>query len=126
MLDFRQMPCSHGTAVTSERRVHRRVRGGFDGSWERASENAIARPGRIANLSEGGCLMETASLPPPGELLHLHLDLPVIGRTSLSAQVAHYQQGDRGVGLRFVDVALVSQGSLQQAVEHLIAEEQDQ
>ncbi len=106
--------------MTTERRVHSRVPGGFHGNWHRAPKaGALAGGyGIVGNLSVGGCFLETRESLPPGARVRLQLDLPLVGWTWLSAQVVHTHP-NRGFGVRFVDPTPRDQEALARAVEHL-------
>jgi hypothetical protein len=56
-----------------ERRKARRVTVPFDGGWEGASGR---RPCRIADLSTGGCFVETLNPPAVGETVNVTISLP--------------------------------------------------
>ncbi len=108
--------------MTHERRVHPRVRGPFDGRWQRVSrhDSSVTRSSRVADLSVGGCFCEALELLPRGERLRLDLHLPVAGWMSLSGEVVH-SQPDRGFGVRFVNLGTDHQDALARAVEHVQA-----
>ena len=109
--------------MTTERRVHSRVPGGFYGNWRRAWRPgaSVAGDGIVANLSVGGCFLEARESLPPGARVRLQLDLPLAGWTWLSSQVVHTHP-NRGFGVRFVDPTPRDQEALARAVEHLSQE----
>ncbi len=72
--------------MTTERRVHARVPGGFHSNWY-----LVAGYGIVGNLSVGGCFLEARDSLPPGARVRLLLDLPLAGWTWLSSQVVHTQ-----------------------------------
>ncbi len=107
--------------MTTERRVHSRVPGGFHGNWHRASKRPLvlaAGEGIVGNLSVGGCFLEAREPLPSGTRVRLELDLPLAGWTWLSSQVVHTHP-NRGIGVRFVDPTPRDQEALARAVEHL-------
>ena len=81
---------------------------------------SVMDDGIVANLSVGGCFLETREPLPSGARVPLRLDLPLAGWTWLSSQVAH-SQPNRGFGVRLVDLTTRDQEALAQAVEHLRA-----
>ncbi len=108
--------------MTNERRVHPRVRGPFEGRWQRVSrhDSSVTRSSRIADLSVGGCFLEARELLPSGTRVRLQLDLPLAGWTWLSSQVVHTHPNS-GFGVRFVDLTTRDQEALARAVEHVQA-----
>ncbi len=100
--------------MTTERRVHSRVPGGFHGAL-------AAGDGIVANLSVGGCFLEGRESLPPGTRVRLQLDLPLAGWTWLSSQVVHTHL-NRGFGVRFVGPTPRDQEALARAVEHFSQE----
>ncbi len=104
--------------MTHERRVHPRVRGPFGGRWQRVSmyDSAVTRSSRIADVSVGGCFVESFATMLSGERVRLDLHLPVAGWMSLSGEVVHFQP-ERGFGVRFVNLGTEHQDALVRAVE---------
>ncbi len=108
--------------MRNEQRVHPRVRGPFVGRWQRVSmhDSAVTRSSRIADVSVGGCFLESFATMLRGERLRLDLYLPVAGWMSLSGEVVH-SQPERGFGVRFVNLGTKHQDALARAVEHVQA-----
>ncbi len=108
--------------MRNEQRVHARVRGPFVGRWQRVSmhDSAVTRSSRIADVSVGGCFLESFEAMLSGERLRLDLYLPVVGWMSLSGEVVHFQP-ERGFGVRFVNLGTDHQDALARAVDHVQA-----
>ena len=83
-------------------------------------DSAVTRSSRIADVSVGGCFVESFVTMLSGERLRLDLHLPVAGWMSLSGEVVH-SQPERGFGVRFVNLGTEHQDALARAVEHVQA-----
>ena len=83
---------------------------------------SVPKSGRVANLSRSGCFMETHDPLATGELVYLHLSLPVGGSMSVKGEVVHRQR--RGFGVRFVELTRENQEAVAQTLAHLSATDQ--
>jgi PilZ domain len=82
----------------SERRAHPRVKGPFEGWWDGAGRQS----GRITDLSEGGCFVDSVSHPPAGQVVFISIAIGS-GHIQLPAEVL-YGESNQGFAVRFVDV----------------------
>jgi hypothetical protein len=81
----------------AERRRHRRVPALFDVVWQGAAGRHEAR---TADLSLGGCFVDTIAQAAAGEAITLRLLLPAGGSIELRGEVT-YQFPNVGFGVRF-------------------------
>ena len=86
--------------MTSERRTQKRFNVCLDAIWDGARGNARVR---VADLSEGGCYIDSICQTMQGETLHLKLQLPNGEWLDLVGEVAH-SFARVGFGLRFIDM----------------------
>jgi len=80
-----------------ERRHHGRVPVRLDVLWESASVDSFSQ---IADVSPGGCFVNSAFRVTGGEALTLEVFLPRGGKVRLTGEVAH-QRWPVGFGVRF-------------------------
>lgn len=99
----------------SERRNEERFEVCLDAVWDGKSGNYTAR---IADLSEGGCYVDSLSGVGVGELLKFKLKLPDGNWLELTGVVAH-QTPPLGFGLRFVNLADPELEKLRSFIAHL-------
>src|SRR5687768_9703126 len=85
---------------TDERRKARRVTVPLEGGWGGASGN---RPCRIADLSTGGCFVESPSPPVVGEIVNVTITLPDGHLLQAVAEVT-YCFPAMGFGARFLSL----------------------
>ena len=86
--------------ATDERRKAPRVTVPFEGGWEGASGR---RPCRIADLSTGGCFVETLNPPAVGETVKVTVALPD-GHLLEAVTEVTYAFPSMGFGARFLDL----------------------
>jgi len=79
----------------AERRANPRVKGPFEGYWDGTG----IRPGRILDLSESGCFIESAALPPPGQPVTVSIRIGG-GQINLPGEVV-YGEADLGFAVCF-------------------------
>ena len=82
----------------SERRAHPRVKGPFDGWWDGSGRQS----GRIMDLSEGGCFVESITQPTVGQVVFISITIGA-GEIRLPADVL-YGESNQGFAVKFVDV----------------------
>lgn len=101
--------------MSQERRQHRRIVHPFEGSWTGASGSSRCR---IADISLGGCFVQTLATPSIGEDTTVTV---TIGNHALSFQgVVVYADRGMGFAVRFRDIPpdeLLELGRLLQALE---------
>jgi hypothetical protein len=85
----------------SERRTDTRLEVCLDAVWDGAPGN---RPTRVADLSEGGCYIDSMAEVYVGEFLYLKIRLPNGEWLELTGEVAHLTSR-LGFGVRFVDLS---------------------
>lgn len=99
---------------SSERRRHQRA-GPFEGAWSGASGGSVVR---ISDLSEGGCFVESLSVPSLSEKIQvaLALDLDEICVTG------HVTMADAGIGfgVQFTDLSAEQRDAIRGAVQQLL------
>jgi hypothetical protein len=86
-------------AAVSDRRVHPRFAGPFDG--RRVS--ALETPVRIYDLSRGGCFITSMHEQQPGIQMKLRIDLPGEGWITFSAETLP-RQNEFGFAVRFTAI----------------------
>ena len=82
----------------SERRVHPRIKGPFEGFWD----GSATREGRIVDLSVGGCFVESVS---PPDTSQQRVNVSVVtgsGQIEVVGEVIYVEAG-QGFAVRFVD-----------------------
>jgi PilZ domain-containing protein len=82
----------------SERRVHLRVKGPFEGYWDGSGTQA----GRIVDLSVGGCFVESVSPPDPSRQRATVTIMTSLGRLDVVGEVIYVEAG-LGFAVRFLD-----------------------
>jgi hypothetical protein len=87
--------------AADERRRARRLTVPLEGGWDGASGR---RPCRIADLSTGGCFVESFSLPGVGERVKVTIDLPD-GHAITAVTEVTYAFPSIGFGGRFIDLS---------------------
>jgi hypothetical protein len=85
----------HGGLV-SERRVHPRLKGPFEGSW-----GGSGRVDRIIDVSVGGCFVESVTTPPAAQQIRLSITFQ--GRPFTVRGVVLYSEQNYGFAVRFED-----------------------
>ncbi len=78
-----------------ERRVHPRLKGPFEGSWEGSS----ARVNRIIDVSVGGCFIESVTAPASAQ--HIRISISFAGRPFSLHGVVLYAEQNYGFAVRF-------------------------
>ena len=91
---FKMLP----SRTMSERRTETRFEASLDAVWDGTSSRF-----RVADLSEGGCYIDTICEAAIGEVLFFKVQLPNSDWLELSGEVAHCTRG-MGFGLRFVNL----------------------
>jgi hypothetical protein len=86
---------------TDERRKARRLTVPLEGGWQGASGR---QPCRIADLSTGGCFVESLTAPAVGEIVNVTISLPDGHRLEAVTEVT-YIYPSIGFGARFVNLA---------------------
>jgi hypothetical protein len=104
----------------SERRTDTRLEVCLDAVWDGAVGN---RHTRVADLSEGGCYIDSIAEVCIGELLYLKIQLPNGERLEVTGEVAHLVSR-LGFGVRFVDLASEQLQMLRRLITHF-EEQQD-
>jgi PilZ domain len=97
-----------------DRRSQERLEVCLDAVWDGSG----SRSARIADLSEGGCFVDTIGEAYTGELLTFHIQLPDGNWLDLKGEVAH-QMRPVGFGLRFVELSDEQREQLRQFLEFL-------
>lgn len=82
----------------SERRVHTRVKGPFEGFWGGSG----TRTGRIVDLSVGGCFVESISPPDPSRPRCMVSITTSSGQVEVAGEVIYVEAG-QGFAVRFLD-----------------------
>jgi len=103
-------------ATVSERRAHPRVKGPFEGWWDGAGRQT----GRITDLSEGGCFVDSVTQPPVGQVVLISIAIGP-GEIQLPAEVL-YGESHQGFAVRFVDVPEGILAVLRQELERRLSE----
>jgi hypothetical protein len=99
-----------------ERRRMPRASVPLEGEWDGASGHRV---GRIADISVGGCFVESVAMPAIGEALALRVTLP--GGIVLDVQgVVTYAALGMGFGVRFLDLNDEQQMLLDEAMQRLL------
>ncbi len=99
----------------SDRRTQNRLEVCLDAAWDGKSGNY---DGRITDLSEGGCYVDTLCEAYVGEILNFKFSLPAGAWLELTGQVAH-QNSRVGFGLRFINLSDEQLEKLQTLIAHL-------
>lgn len=101
--------------MSEERRQHRRIVHPFDGSWTGASGSSRCR---IADISLGGCFVQTLATPSTGESTTITV---TIGNHALTFHgLVVYAERGMGFAVRFRDIPpeeLLELARLLQALE---------
>jgi PilZ domain len=79
----------------AERRANPRVKGPFEGYWDGTG----SQQGRILDLSESGCFIESVALLPPGQPVTVSISIGG-GQINLPGEVV-YGAADLGFAVRF-------------------------
>jgi hypothetical protein len=87
--------------MADERRQHRRLPVLFEVEWEGSAGRHEAR---TADLSVGGCFIDTMGQAAVGEIITFKLRLPAGGWIELRGEVV-YQFSSMGFGVRFTDAS---------------------
>ena len=74
---------------TDERRAHQRA-GPVDGTWSGASGGS---PVRIADVSEGGCFVESMAVLQVGERVMVKMALQKLGEVCVGGEVVAFHPG---------------------------------
>ena len=101
--------------MSSDKRQSNRVSTDVRGSWHRGSVHCLTQ---VANLSTGGCFIESLDQTPPSGQFRLRLQLPRNELVWLTGEVAHFQL-NQGFGVRFLQVSESSRRMLSRAVDAL-------
>lgn len=99
----------------SERRTEKRWEVCLDAVWEGKSGNYGAR---VADLSEGGCYIDTLCEASVGEILNFKLRLPTGEWLYLTGEVAHRTPA-LGFGIRFTNLTEAQAKKLRTLIEEL-------
>gem|GEM_PF-380615 len=99
----------------SDRRRDKRWDVCLDAVWDSRSGNFTAR---VADLSEGGCYIDSLNQPNTGEILNLKLQLPNGDALELTGEVAH-QMPPLGFGVRFIELTEAQLKKLNSLIDHL-------
>ena len=99
----------------SERRTENRLEVCLDAIWDGALGN---RHTRVADLSEGGCYIDSIAEVYVGEFLYLKIQLPNDQWLELTGEVAH-RVARLGFGVRFVDLSDEQLQTLRWLITHL-------
>ncbi|HSE32967.1 MAG TPA: PilZ domain-containing protein [Pyrinomonadaceae bacterium] len=83
-----------------DRREKPRLSVNLDAVWDREQARTSAR---VADLSEGGCYLDTVGEVMTGEIVAFRVLLPDGDWLYLEGEVRHHRQGF-GFGVRFVDL----------------------
>ena len=102
-------------AKTDERRAHQRA-GPFDGTWSGASGGS---PVRIADVSEGGCFVESMAVLQVGERVMVKMALHKLGEVCVGGEVVAFHPGI-GFAVRFHELTTNQRWKIQQTVQHLL------
>jgi len=119
----RYLPYGSLPAITSvfakkmsiERRIQRRFDVCLDAVWDGARSNSTAR---VADLSEGGCYIDSIAEVTEGEILRLKIKMPSGDWLDLVGVVAH-SFPRLGFGLRFVNLDEEKRSQLELVLAHL-------
>jgi len=111
------IPCYVGLQIQtmSERRTENRLEVCLDAIWDGALGN---RHTRVADLSEGGCYIDSIAEVYVGEFLYLKIQLPNDQWLELTGEVAH-RVARLGFGVRFVDLSDEQLQTLRWLITHL-------
>ncbi|HEV8429510.1 MAG TPA: PilZ domain-containing protein [Pyrinomonadaceae bacterium] len=99
----------------SDRRREKRWDVCLDAVWDGKSGNY---PARVADLSEGGCYVDSMSVAQVGEIFDFKLQLPNGDWLELTGEVAH-QTPPLGFGIRFVELTDEQLKKLRMLIAHL-------
>jgi hypothetical protein len=106
-----------GLNVEPDRRADRRYKVNFRLHWGRVESEEFA--GVVADLSAGGCFVESDEGVSEGDLVRLRLDIPGHGDLTIWGHVAFWVR-DTGFGVRFTPF---SQGGARDKLETILMEE---
>lgn len=98
-----------------ERREHHRVARPIEGSWRGASGGS---PCRIADVSMGGCFVQTLTGPTRGEMTVVTIQHGPDPALSLGGEVVYVERG-MGFAVRFNALSPDEQKQLQRLVDQL-------
>ena len=99
----------------SERRTDTRLEVCLDAVWDGALGNRLTR---VADLSEGGCYIDSIAEVYVGEFLYLKIQLPNGQWLELTGEVAH-RVSRLGFGVRFLDLTHDQFHTLRWLINHL-------
>ena len=99
-----------------ERRHTERAMVPLDGEWHGASGH---RSGRIADISIGGCFVESMATPSVGEQVGVKVTLPSGEALEALGEVAYVAMG-MGFGVRFLDLTPAQQELLADTMRRLL------
>ena len=101
--------------MRADRRRHPRITRRVQGSWHRG---AVYYRTHVANLSLGGCFVQSLDQTPPAGPFRLRLH-PADGTVVwMTGEVTHFLQ-NQGFGVQFVDVNDTGREALSKAVDQL-------
>jgi PilZ domain-containing protein len=106
---------SFAKKMSIERRIQRRFDVCLDAVWDGARSNSTAR---VADLSEGGCYIDSIAEVTEGEILRLKIKMPSGDWLDLVGVVAH-SFPRLGFGLRFVNLDEEKRSQLELVLAHL-------
>ena len=101
--------------MTIERRIQRRSDVCLDAIWDGGRSNSTAR---VADLSEGGCYIDSIADVTEGEILRLKIKMPSGDWLDLVGVVAHAFPR-LGFGLRFINLDDEKRSKLESVLAHL-------
>jgi hypothetical protein len=99
-----------------ERRTHRRA-GPFEGAWSGASGSSGVR---IADLSEGGCFVESLIVPAQHDRVMVTLSLTLSSEISAEGHVTKVEPGI-GFGVQFTDLQREQRTAIREAVQDMLS-----
>lgn len=103
-------------ADRQERRIHRRA-GPFEGAWGGAAGVSGVR---IADLSEGGCFVESLSAPTEGDGVIVRLALTPSSEVTVEGHVTKVEPG-LGFGVQFAELKTEQREAIREAVRNLLS-----
>jgi hypothetical protein len=103
-------------ADRQERRTHRRA-GPFEGAWSGASGSSGVR---IADLSEGGCFVESLIVPAQHDREMVTLALTPSSEISAEGHVTKVDPGI-GFGVQFTDLGREQRTTIREAIRDMLS-----
>lgn len=95
-----------------ERRQHFRLAVPIEGSWHGASGATTCR---IADISVGGCFIQSLAAPSPGESTEVTMQLGAGGPLTVRGIVVYVERG-MGFAVSFQDVSPAAQAQIQRLI----------